>query len=579
VYFIATCIPRTFLRVPVGWIAHLDFIVEKLLKRPVQNVSSYGRNREEEEVKSRSGRMLAGAVLTAIFAPAVSAQQVTFIINEGQAGVAISPFIYGINGQQSAGQNLTFERYGGNRWTAYNYMNNASNAGSDYLFENDNYLGGGNVSGGAVLPLLQNAQTYGAGALVTIPINGYVAADFSGSLGPPFTPPAQSTHLAPEYPAQAQDPAPAPNHVYQNGFVQIMKNNFPSNPNQPLAFDLDNEPDLWSSTHPEVHPNNTTYAELLAQSASYAAMIKQVDPNALVFGPVSYGWEGYISLQEAADSGAGGDFLSYYLKQMAAASANAGTRLLDSLDLHWYPEATGLNASNQATRITNDDNSSGVVAARLQAPRSLWDPTYTETSWITQSTNGPIDLIPLEEAKINNNFPGTKLSFSEYNYGGGDNISGGVAQADVLGIFGKYGVYAANEWPLLASEPFIQGAFALYRNYDGQNGRFGSTEVPASNSDTARTSIYASIDPVDPRHLTLIVINKAMTATTATLNLSGNYRSAAIYQLTSANSTPQFAGSIPLTNPNSFTYTMPAESASLISLLAVKKHGAQVTSQ
>ena len=85
--------------------------------------------------------MLAGAVLAAIFAPAVSAQQVTFSINEEQAGAAISPFIYGINGQQSAGQNLTFERAGGNRWTAYNYTNNASNAGSDYLFENDNYLG------------------------------------------------------------------------------------------------------------------------------------------------------------------------------------------------------------------------------------------------------------------------------------------------------------------------------------------------------------------------------------------------------------------------------------------------------
>ena len=32
---------------------------------------------------------------------------------------------------------LTFDRDGGNRWTAYNWETNASNAGSDYLYEND----------------------------------------------------------------------------------------------------------------------------------------------------------------------------------------------------------------------------------------------------------------------------------------------------------------------------------------------------------------------------------------------------------------------------------------------------------
>lgn len=528
----------------------------------------------------RLRRSLAGVVGAAIFAPVVWAQ-VTFIINETQAAGAISPFIYGINGQQTPGQNLTFERDGGNRWTAYNYTNNASNAGSDYLYESDHYLGGGSTPGGAVLPLLQNAQANGAGALVTIPINGYLAADFSGSLGPPFTPPPESTHLVQEFPTAAQDPAPGANHVYEDSFVQIVANNFPNNPNQPLAFDLDNEPDLWSSTHPEVHPNPATYAELVSSSVAYASTIKQVNPNALVFGPVSYGWEGYITLQNAPDSAAGGDFLSYYLEQMAAASTQVGTRLLDSLDLHWYPEATGLNSSGQATRITDADISPGVVAARLQAPRSLWDSTYTETSWITQySTGGPIDLIHLEGGKISKYFTGTRLSFSEYNYGAGNDISGGVAEADVLGILGKYGVYAANEWPLLASEPFIQGAFALYRNYDGKGGKFGSVEVQASNSDTAGTSVYASVDPGNPGHLTLIVINKEMTPVTATVNLaSPNFHNAAVYQLTSAGSTPQFAGNITLSNSHSFNYAMPPESASLISLQAEKKRRGQVTTQ
>jgi autotransporter-associated beta strand protein len=512
------------------------------------------------------------ALLIAIAAttiPRVSRAQVTFTIDPTQGHSAISPFIYGVNGAVNQSQfqnaNPSFQRLGGNRWTAYNWNNNASNAGSDYLYENDNYLGGGNTPGGAVLPFVQAGQNAGAGVLVTVPINGYVAADFSGPQNPSI-PPQNSTHFVPEYPTQAQDPAPSSNHVYQNGFVQLIANNFKSSASQPLVFDLDNEPDLWNSTHQEVHPAQTTYAELLQKSIAYATMIKSVAPTAQVFGPVSYGWEGYLTLQNAPDSAANGNFLNYYLHNMATASSAAGTRLLDALDLHWYPEATGMDGSN-SVRIINDDTSPGVVAARLQAPRSLWDPKYTENSWITQySTLGPINLIPRLQGQINANYPGTKLAFSEYNYGAGEDISGGLAETDVLGIFGKYGVYSANEWPSSSpNDNFVAGAIQLYRNYDGHNSTFGNTEVQANNSDTINTSVYASIDAANPQHLTLVAENKETSTVTATLNISSGpaYKTAAVYQLTSASSTPQFVGNIAITNPASFNYSMPAYSATL----------------
>jgi len=55
----------------------------------------------------------------------------------------ISPWIYGLNfytGVTGAPSRLTVDRAGGNRWTAYNWETNASNAGSDYFYQNDNYL-------------------------------------------------------------------------------------------------------------------------------------------------------------------------------------------------------------------------------------------------------------------------------------------------------------------------------------------------------------------------------------------------------------------------------------------------------
>ena len=79
----------------------------------------------------------------------------------------ISPLIYGTNGPQNPTQNrYTLLRSGGNRMTAYNWENNASNAGSDYQYQNDGYLGGGNTPGGAVMPTLQNAYDHNAAALI-----------------------------------------------------------------------------------------------------------------------------------------------------------------------------------------------------------------------------------------------------------------------------------------------------------------------------------------------------------------------------------------------------------------------------
>ena len=44
-------------------------------------------------------------------------------------------------------------------------------------------------------------------------------------------------------------------------------------PNATVLFDLDNEPDLWSSTHPEVHPTAVTYTDLMTRTLTFARMI------------------------------------------------------------------------------------------------------------------------------------------------------------------------------------------------------------------------------------------------------------------------------------------------------------------
>jgi hypothetical protein len=231
---------------------------------------------------------------------------------------------------------------------------------------------------------------------------------------------------------------------------------------------------------------------------------------------VSYGWNGFTTLQDAPDRN-GRDFLDFYLESMRAAESSAGRRLLDVLDLHWYPEARG-----GGVRITENSTAADVVTARLQAPRSLWDPAYVESSWISQDAGvGAIRLLPRMKEKIAARYPGTRVAITEWSYGGGGDVSGALAHADALGIFGREDVFAAARWDLGADQAFADAAFEAYCNYDGQGGRFGDTSVSAVTSDAARASVFASVSSADAGLLVLVAINKSTGPTTAELDVSG----------------------------------------------------------
>lgn len=501
-------------------------------------------------------------------APATA--DVVFTIEAGRDVAPISRFVYGVNrpleGDFAA---ATFRRLGGNRWTAYNWENNASNAGTDWLNQNDGLLSSSDLPGEAVRPAIAAAQTRGAGILVTVPIEGYVAADKAGGGDVDQTPNYLQVRFRQSLPAKGAPFALTPDtsdaFVYQDEFVHWLETTFPDarDPAHPVFYSLDNEPDLWASTHPRIHPAPVTYAELIERTVDFATAIKTVSPQALVFGPVNYGWWGYLTLQDAPDA-AGRDFQEVWLAEVAAASAAFGAPLVDVLDVHWYPEAQG-----GGVRITGSETGDVVVAARLQAPRSLWDPDYVETSWITEySTFGPIRLLPRLAEKIAAHAPGTRLAITEYNYGAGAHISGGLAQADVLGVFGREGVFAAAEWPLAEDEPFIAAAFRLYRDFDGAGGRFGDLSIHATTSDVAATSVYASLDSADPARLVMVAINKTaapMAASFAVTAPDGRpIASARVYRLTAATAAPVAAGSLAPVDASHLADTLPAYSASAI---------------
>src|SRR5262249_33489488 len=162
---------------------------------------------------------------------------------------------------------------------------------------------------------------------------------------------------------------------------------------------------------------------------------------------------------------------AWYLQQMAAYQHGHNLRILDYYDNHWYPQGSG---------VTGGDESAATQALRLRSTRQLWDPAYTDESWINQK----VDLIPRMRQLVDQNYPGTKLAISEYNYGSLGHMDGALAEADVLGIFGREGLDLATLWaPPAPTDPGAY-AFRMYLNYDGKGSKFGDKSLTAQSTDS-----------------------------------------------------------------------------------------------
>jgi hypothetical protein len=474
----------------------------------------------------------------------------------------ISPLIYGTAFPAEATvQRWGLVRSGGNRLTAYNWENNASNAGSDWQYQNDSVM---HTSATPALPLLEAidvALPIGATTVITLSLADHVSADKNGggdvrNAGPNYLSTRFKRNHAKKPTPFAASPDVNDGDVYQDELVAFLKS---QRPHAKLIFSMDNEPELWAHTHAEIFPKPVTYADLWQRNYEFAKAAKAVVPSAEVMGFVSYGYNGYVSLQDAPD-GRGRNFIEWYLDQARAVEQQEGKRLIDYLDLHWYPEAMG-----GGQRIFGESITPEVVEARVQAPRSLWDRTYQEASWVRDARGGPINLIPWLKGKIKAHYPGTKLSFSEWNYGGGSHISGALAVADVLGVFGRYDVALAAYW---GTEPFALAAFRAFRNFDGRGGAFGDVSVATKSSDVATATLYASLDAKDASRTVLVAINKATTPKTAGLRIahSTTFRAAAVYVLAGAEPVLSKAASLTPVATNAFRYDMPAQSVSVIVL-------------
>lgn len=456
--------------------------------------------------------------------------KIVYHINPSEDNFYISDLIYGIGyyGNENVvfNSSTTFIRFGGNNTSPYNWEINCSNAGKDwyhnsYVYDSKNL---GKEPAAIWRKIVENAQKSGKVPFLNLPMLYNVAGDDAGPVENDNDKHRWKNLIPNKNKPFSSNPDVNDEYVYLDEGVNFLTELYGKGK---IKYSLDNEPDLWEETHSRAlraygysENKKTSCDELMLRTFACAKAIKNVDEQAELFGLVSYGFNGYLSFQDAPDwkstyKNKYAWFIDYYLDSNHKESINYGKRLVDVLDIHMYPSEKGDNPIiKREVKSTIKD-----MKVRMQAPRRLWDPDYASTydpninqwdKWVIDYHSKFLPLLPKINQSIQTYDRDMKLAITEFQMGGYGDISGTIALVDVLGILGKYGVYAANHWDSPGYNGFL--AYDIFRDYDGQGSSFGNTHVKAEVKDfkfnKLQTSIYASINDYDPSKLHLIVLNK-----------------------------------------------------------------------
>jgi hypothetical protein len=523
----------------------------------------------------------------ALQAPAVT---VTVAVDPSSNRHAIDPLIYGVNfgdDAQALALRWPSRRWGGNGTTRYSWQDDIANHASDWFFYNiESQSDPGTLPDGSAADLFVDSTRAASGeTILTVPLIGWTPKDRARHWGFSVATygPQQSTECTVTgFPPWCQPDAGNGNHVdgspitgndphdtsreigpdFVTGWMQHIAGRVGTAGSGGVRFfALDNEPDLWNSTHRDVHPAPLSYDEIWSRTVDYAAAIKAQDPAALVMGPVPWGWCAYFwsaldGCADGPDLGAHGGvhYLEWYLQQAHDYEAANSVRLVDYLDIHYYPQASGVALS--------DDES--VAALRLRSLKSLYDPDYVDESWIGSCCGAAVDLIPRMKAWIAARYPGTKLAVTEYNWGGDTGLSSALAQAEVLAIFGREGVDLATRWVSPDPGTRVEEAFRLYLDYDGQGAAVTGDSVAAASDNVDDVGAYAVAG--NGTRLFVLLFNKATGARNAAIGLpSALHWRARLWRFDAGDA----LGPAGTTQPSGggLTVSLPARSATLAATL------------
>jgi hypothetical protein len=275
-------------------------------------------------------------------------------------------------------------------------------------------------------------------------------------------------------------------------------------------WNMDNEPEVWNSTHDDVVTTPMPVETYLAKYFAVAKAARARFPGIKLVGPVFTNEWQWFAWNNAAVSVADGAttrnfcWLEYFVKRVAEEQAASGIPLLDVLDFHFYPGTSNDHDITQLHRVWFDTTYNYPGANGCKMVSGSWDGNQTKEfvmerarRWLAQYM-GP-----------NNN---VGFSVSEHGALTGSSTAVALWYASTLGTFADHGAAIFTPWDWYPGQWEVMHLFTTCAK---------GIRVLSTSDQDSMVSAYSSTNTTGDS-LTVILVNRfPATAEQVQMVLSG----------------------------------------------------------
>jgi len=264
-----------------------------------------------------------------------------------------------------------------------------------------------------------------------------------------------------------------------------------------LYWNMDNEPEIWSGTHDDVMPVQPTAEAFMQRYFETAKKARALFPEIKLMGPIPANeWQWYNLKNDAVSSG-GKKYvwLEYFIKRVAEEQNATGIRLLDVLDLHFYPGETDPAQVLQLHRVYFDRNYVYPGHNGVHRVGGGWN-TSINKEYIFERCREWLDKYM---------GPGHGVTFSVTETSVNEKLPvmvNALWYASMLGEFARRGVEVFTPWDWRVGMFEVVHLFARYNQ---------KWYIPGLSSDEEMVSVYPTLSG-DGASMTVVLLNRSLTA-------------------------------------------------------------------
>ena len=271
------------------------------------------------------------------------------------------------------------------------------------------------------------------------------------------------------------------------------------NKSQFQYWNMDNEPECWTSTHDDIMPNAIPAEDYIQRYVAVATKARTMFPDIKIVGPVFtnewfwYNWQNG-TVPDPQNPAKKYSWVEYFIKRIAEEQQRTKLRLLDVLDFHFYPDAVDRDITLQMYRVFYDTSYDYPKANGCKVLNGGWDNSITK-EYIFKRSNDWLN----QYMGANN---GVTMGMSEMG-----NLYSQDPNVVAVGYASLLGTFAENNVEIFAPWDWYKGqweALHLFTHYAG------SIAVSSASSNNNTVSAYSSLN-AGRDMLSIVLVNRDVT--------------------------------------------------------------------